>query len=133
MGKFYEESFCDGRFDITLPNLKIFDKRGMVIIVPSDIGLLSLRGCEINGKVYKSARLYSSDIYIHAEELRCGCILNFRAEKKTYFIKARGFLNLFVYVCELPYKENAEYSVEEAYKYLKHNKKTIRCFSTVPS
>lgn len=136
MNEYILKYLFDVRHDVIMPtNLKIYNKIGMVTIDPHDIGShsRSLYECEINSMVYKSvSRLYSNDIYIPAEELRRGCIMNIREQKKTYFIKTRGILNLYVYVWKLPYKEDAEYSVKEAYEFLKHNKPPRLCFSTLP-
>ena len=123
-------------YETTPTNLMIFSKIGsetigLEIISASDIGLWAIDECEINGKVYKSDS--SSTIYIPVDGVCCGGIMNIRKQKKTYFIRARGFYKLIVCIWELPYKENGEYSVKEALEFLKHNKKSLRGFSNIPS
>ena len=120
------------RCDATVPtNLMILSDLDLKIISASDIGLWAIDECEINGKVYKCDS--SRNINIPAKEVYHGGIMNIREQKKTYFIKVRGFCELIVCIWELPYKENAEYSVEEACEFLKHNKNSLCSFSNIPS
>ena len=77
--------------------------------------------CEINGKVYKCnfSKVDQENVYIPDIELWKGCIMNIRNQKKIYFLRALVFGA--VYIWELPYKENVEYTLEEAREFATHN------------
>ena len=88
----------------------------LVSVKDRGVAVQPISECEINGRVYKcdSVNVNEENSYIPVNELQYGSIMNIRNQKKAYFIRIQKyFWRWYVYVWEIPYRENADYSIVE--------------------
>ena len=114
-------------------HMKSLDDCNLILVnIDGQDKLRPISECEINGKVYKcDFSNADEENYITAKELFHGCVMTIRNQKKTYLIRAFGIRKLNIYVWEIPYKEDGEYSVSEAFEVMKSNYRCV--FNNIPT
>lgn len=93
----------------------------LVNIEGRGVALQPISECQINDAVYKcdSSETDEEKLYIPIDELELGCVMNIKHQKKAYFIRIQEFFwKWYVYIWELPYKEDTEYSVTDVYGFV---------------
>jgi len=99
-------------------NLKV------VTIERRGFALQPISNCVISGREYmcNPDETAEEKLYIPVEELKFGCAISIKQQKKTYIIKIEEFLwKWYVKIWEMPYKENADYSQLEIFEFMRKN------------